>query len=93
MGAPFDSKFNEEKDEADRILSEGVAGLREQYPEIDVETEAIPVAPSRCLADASEIASLLVVGSRGRGTFAGLLLGSTSASVLHHARCSVAIVR
>lgn len=93
MGPPFDSQFDEERKEADRILSEAVAGLGERYPDVKLTTEAIPVAPSRCLADASELASLVVVGSRGRGAFAGMLLGSTSQSVLRHARCSVAIVR
>jgi nucleotide-binding universal stress UspA family protein len=58
-----------------------------------VTREAIPVHPARVLADASEHAALIVVGSRGHGEFAGLLLGSVSQSVLHHARCPVAIVR
>jgi nucleotide-binding universal stress UspA family protein len=70
-----------------------VAGLADTWPALEVETEAIPVPPSRCLADASQAASLVVVGSRGRGAFTGMLLGSVSQSVLHTAQCPVAVVR
>ena len=46
----------------------------------------------RLLADGSEHAGLVVVGSRGRGEFAGLLLGSVSQEVLQRARCPVVVV-
>lgn len=78
---------------SERILSESLAGLADRYPDVKVTQEAIPVAPHRVLADASQSAALVVVGSRGLGAFAGLLLGSVSQSLLHHAECPVAIVR
>jgi nucleotide-binding universal stress UspA family protein len=78
---------------AERILAEALAGFADQYPDVKVTTEAVPVVPQRVLADASQAASLVVVGSRGLGAFAGLLLGSVSQSVLHHAQCPVAVVR
>jgi nucleotide-binding universal stress UspA family protein len=78
---------------AERILAEALAGFADQYPDVKVSTEAVPVVPQRVLADASQAASLVVVGSRGLGAFAGLLLGSVSQSVLHHAQCPVAVVR
>ncbi len=91
-GYPMET-FVDEVRAAERVLAESVAGLAERYPDVEVALEAIPVAPTRALADASQSAALVVVGSRGHGTFADLLLGSVGQSVLHHARCSVAVVR
>lgn len=49
--------------------------------------------PARVLLDAADGADLLVVGSRGHGGFAGLLLGSVSEYVVTHATCPVVVVR
>ncbi|HSE70846.1 MAG TPA: universal stress protein [Nocardioidaceae bacterium] len=92
LGVP-DQTYADESAEAERLLAEAIAGMSERYPDVTVVPEPIPVAPSRALADASESAALVVVGSRGRGAFAGLLLGSVSQSVLNNAGCSVAVVR
>lgn len=75
------------------LVGESVAGIRESHPDVVVVSEAVPVAPGDVLVDASANASLVVVGSRGRGFFSGMLLGSVSQDVLHRARCPVAIVR
>lgn len=49
--------------------------------------------PAQVLVQESEGAELLVVGSRGRGGFTGMLLGSTSQHVVNHASCPVVVVR
>jgi nucleotide-binding universal stress UspA family protein len=80
-------------DDARRLVSEAVAGWREKFPDVDVEYETHRRNPATALVEASADARLLVVGSRGLGGFRGLLLGSVSRSVLHHAACPVAVVR
>lgn len=77
----------------ERLLQESVAGVRAAHPDVDLLPEAIPVAPGQVLVDASAGASLVVVGSRGRGFFSGLLLGSVSQEVVQRAHCSVAVIR
>ena len=64
----------------------GVTGLR-------VEPEVLTGHPSASLTEFTEPQDLLVVGSRGRGGFTGLLLGSTSTQCAQHARCPVLVVR
>jgi nucleotide-binding universal stress UspA family protein len=82
-----------EEDERRRLLSESVAGARQDHPDVELELEAVGVAPGTALVDASASASLVVVGARGRSFVGGLLLGSVSQSVLRHAYCPVAVVR
>lgn len=77
----------------DRVVHEALAGWRERYPDVPVTTTLVHGRPATVLAEASARASLVVVGSRGRGAFLGMLLGSTSQALLHHAKGSVAILR
>lgn len=97
MNGPWDvdvaPAVAEELAAAERLLAEAVAGLREEHPGLALELQPMPVPAVRALADASTTASLVVVGTRGRGGFVGLLLGSVSSSVLQHAQCPVAVVR
>lgn len=78
---------------ARETLAERLAGWQEKYPEVRVSRDVAHDRPSWALLRHAKGARLMVVGSRGRGGFAGLLLGSTSQHLLHHAPCPVAIVR
>jgi nucleotide-binding universal stress UspA family protein len=70
------------------------ASVRDALPDSDVEIErrAIQGVPASVLIDESRDADLLVVGSRGHGGFAQLLLGSVSQQCAHHSECPVVIV-
>ena len=79
--------------EAAALLAESIAGHSETYPDVLVKQELVRGHADEVLVDAGRTAELLVVGSRGRGAFRGLLLGSTSRSLVHNAPCPVAVVR
>ena len=78
---------------AERMLRETVERVRSDHPAVNVETAVVEGPPARVLVDMSADANLLVVGSRGRGGFSELLLGSVSQQCVHHARCPVTVVR
>ena len=85
--------FEPAQQEAYEVLAERLAGWQEKYPEVHVTREVVRDHPWRALLRHAEGAALVVVGTRGRGGFAGLVLGSTSRRVLHHVPCPVAVVR
>ncbi|WP_435582652.1 universal stress protein [Amycolatopsis thermoflava] len=76
-----------------RLLAERLAGWQEKYPDVRVERVVARDRPRHQLLSWSAQAQLVVVGSRGRGGFSGLLLGSTSQALIHHAQCPVMVVR
>ncbi|MEX2393767.1 MAG: universal stress protein [Actinomycetota bacterium] len=76
---------------AQKVLDEAVGAISEASG-LEIATEIAPETPAQALVRASEGADLVVVGSRGRGGFKGLLLGSVAQQVAHHAKCPVVIV-
>ena len=88
-GADFETLDREAVEVAERV----VAAAGDAPTGLDVRVAALNGTPEFALIEASHDADLVVVGSRGRGGFAGLLLGSTSLDLASHARCPVVIVR
>jgi nucleotide-binding universal stress UspA family protein len=84
--------IKELRDAAEAALKET---LRESIPEtetVEIERHVVEGRAAAVLVDESRDADLLVVGSRGHGGFAGLVLGSVSQQCAHHAACPVVIV-
>lgn len=74
-------------------LAERMAGWQERYPDVAIERRLVWGEPAYTLEAASEEAQLLVVGSHGRGGFAGMLLGSVSSTVVQLARVPLIVAR
>ena len=78
---------------AEEFLATAAEVAREAFPDLEIETRTVEGQAADVLVRAGHGADLLVVGSRGMGGFAELLLGSVSQQCAHHATCPVVIVR
>lgn len=98
LGAyPLDINATGIDDQEHRLLETELAGWEHKYPHVPVRMRVLRGRPAPNLLryatpSGQQPTQLIVVGSRGRGGFSGLLLGSTSQAVMTHADCSVAIV-
>ena len=81
--------------EAGRIqeaFDQDIARWEKEYPELTILRQVTFSPPRTALLEAASGGQLLVVGARGRGGLEGMLLGSVSQAMLHHARCPVGVV-
>jgi nucleotide-binding universal stress UspA family protein len=97
VGYPYsaesvDSTVDDRQQAAEQILERATSELAEVH-DIEIERVIGEGSAAQVLVDSVGEDDLLVVGSRGHGGFAGLLLGSVSQQCAQHAPCPVVIVR
>jgi len=101
-GAPFDAFVSIEREQLDQLEAQAAQTARAKldsllagaadYEGVQLDGRVIAGSPAKTLTfDAADETTLLVVGSRGHGGFAGLLLGSVTQQCLHHARGPVVV--
>jgi nucleotide-binding universal stress UspA family protein len=100
LGAPglegsypgFGGELDDLRGAAEAVLDAALRQVANETDDVQVERRIVEGSPAGVLVEESRDADLLVVGSRGRGGFAGLLLGSVSQQCAYHAACPVVIV-
>jgi nucleotide-binding universal stress UspA family protein len=88
-GALFDAV----RDDGERIVRDAVALARAVQENVSIMTDMPTEPPVPLLAELSREARMVVIGPTGTGGFTGMLLGSTAAAVVSHARCPVLVIR
>lgn len=88
---PIEWRNIEEQEE--EVLAERLSGSRSRYPDVTVRKVVVSDRPAPRLLEHAQDAQLVVVGSHGRGGFAGMLLGSVARTVVHSARIPVIVAR
>ncbi|MFC8835823.1 universal stress protein [Streptomyces griseoincarnatus] len=92
-GSAYTEPASNLQDSEERLVAQVLAGRTATYPGVVTEHKVVRSGAREALIQASKDAALVVLGARGRGGFTGLLLGSVSQALLHHAHCPVAVVR
>lgn len=80
-------------EETEAVMADVLDPIRRKHPDVNIESLLVHGHPAPALVDASRGADLLVVGSRGHGEFAGMLLGSVSEHCVSNAACPVLVLR
>ncbi|HEY6746405.1 MAG TPA: universal stress protein [Mycobacteriales bacterium] len=93
MPYPVEEELDRVRSESARTAEASVGRWTEKYPDVEARTEVVEGGAVHQLVEASRTASLVVVGTRGHGGLAGMLLGSVSHGVMRHAHCPVVIAR
>jgi nucleotide-binding universal stress UspA family protein len=84
--------FSDLQDAAAGLIEQMIGALADPVDDVQIERQVINGGAAATLVGAVAAGDLLVVGSRGHGGFAGLLLGSVSQQCVHHAPCPVVVV-
>jgi nucleotide-binding universal stress UspA family protein len=92
VGSTAHEYYPQVEKEAAQVLDRALADAPVDAS-VPMERVLVPGSPAKVLVEASDNASMLVVGSRGLGEFRGMLLGSVSIHCVQQARCPVVVVR
>lgn len=90
---PFVLDWNSIRVAEQDVLADRLDGWQKRHPEVEIRQVVERDRPAHGLVRQSARAQLVVVGSRGRGGLTGMLLGSTSHALIHHASCPVVVAR
>ena len=91
-GVPMAPPLNP-ADDAETVMKKMLDPVRKSHPDVTIESKVVEGHPAPTLIEASRGSDLLVLGSRGHGEFAGMLLGSVSEHCVSNAKCPVLVVR
>ena len=88
----FVAQLDDFEKDAKVLLDDVEAGAKKRYPTLKIEAYLLQGPPAPAHIERGKLADLLVVGSRGHGGFTGLMLGSVSQQLVHHAVFPIVVI-